>query len=55
MSCLGHKWLTIPTWKSLNFVLTEAKDAARATRLVKSLKVQQEKGSRIPPEVQHQV
>lgn len=55
MSCLGHKWLTIPTLKYLNFVLIEAKDAARATRLVKSIKMKHEKVSHIPPEVQHQV
>lgn len=55
MSCLGHKWLTSSTLKGLNFALTEAKDAARALTLVKSIKANQEKASRIPPEVQHQV
>lgn len=39
----------------LNCVLTEAKDATRATRLVKSLKVKHEKVASFPPEVQHQV
>lgn len=55
MSCLGHQWLTIPTLKYLHFTPTAAKDAARAMRLVQSIKVKHEKGLHIPPEVQHQV
>lgn len=41
--------------KYLEFVLIEAKDAARAAQLMKSVKVKHDNVSSISPEVQHQV